>query len=233
MLRIKWYGHSAFELVDGDTRILIDPWLSNPLSPTHPSRYNERVDLIVLTHGHDDHIGDAVELLRRNPESKLAAIYELALHMQTRLGEQGGEANRFIGGNIGGPMQIPGLGRKVALTPAVHSSPIGAPTGALVFTGEGVVYHAGDTGLFSEMSLIGELYEPLVALLPIGGHFTMDELQAAKAVEMLKPKYVIPMHYNTFPVIQADPERFRALVEKRAPGVKVVVLKPGEELRIG
>ncbi len=230
MLRIRWFGHAAFEIIDGDTRILVDPWLSNPLSPVKPHEYSEKVDLIVLTHAHDDHVGDTVELLRRNPEAKLAAIFELALHIQSRMGEQSGD--RFIGGNIGGPMRIPGLGEKVALTPALHSSPVGAPTGALIFAGDGVVYHAGDTGLFAEMSLIGELYEPLVALLPIGGHFTMDEVQAAKAVEMLRPKYVIPMHYNTFPVIQADPGKFRSLVEKRAPGTKVVVLKPGEEVQL-
>ena len=231
MVVIRWFGHSAFEILDGDIRILIDPWLSNPLSPVKPSDYREKPDLIVLTHGHDDHIGDAVELLRRFPEVKLAAIFELALHIQSRLGERGGE-DRFIGGNIGGPMRIPGLGEKVALTPAVHSSPIGAPTGALIFTRDGVVYHAGDTGLFAEMALIGELYRPLVALLPIGGHFTMDALQAAKAVELLKPKYVIPMHYNTFPVIQADPEEFKKLVEQRAPETKVVILKPGESVEL-
>ncbi|AEM38807.1 Zn-dependent hydrolase [Pyrolobus fumarii 1A] len=233
MLRIRWFGHAAFEITDGNLRILVDPWLSNPLSPIKPSEYNERIDLIVLTHAHDDHIGDSVELLRRNSEAKLAAIYELALHMQTRVGETGEASDRFVGGNIGGPMRIPGIGERVALTPAVHSSPVGAPTGALLFTSEGVVYHAGDTGIFAEMQLIGELYEPLVALLPIGGHFTMDEVQAAKAVELLKPKYVIPMHYNTFPVIQADPEKFRKLVEERVPGTKVVILKPGETLSLG
>ncbi len=234
MVRLRWFGHSAFEIVDGDTTILVDPWLSNPLSPVKPHEYSGEPDLIVVTHAHDDHVGDAIELMRRFRGAKLAAIYELALHLQSRLGEgaAGGE-ERFIGGNIGGPMRIPGLGEKVALTPAVHSSPVGAPTGALIFTRDGVVYHAGDTGLFAEMSLIGELYEPLVALLPIGGHFTMDVVQAAKAVEMLKPKYVIPMHYDTFPVIKADPEEFKRLVEKRAPSTKVVVLKPGESVELG
>jgi L-ascorbate metabolism protein UlaG (beta-lactamase superfamily) len=229
MVVIRWFGHAAFEIVSGGERILVDPWLSNPLSPIKPGEYREEPDLIVVTHAHDDHVGDTVELMRRHAGTKLAAIFELALHLQSRVG---GNEERFIGGNIGGPMRIPGLKTRVALTPALHSSPVGAPTGVLIFTEDGVVYHAGDTGLFAEMSLIGELYKPRVALLPIGGHFTMDIVQAVKAVEMLKPEYVIPMHYNTFPVIEADPAEFKKMVEEKVPGVKVVVLKPGESVEL-
>ncbi|GAB6147478.1 metal-dependent hydrolase [Stetteria hydrogenophila] len=218
---LVYYGHSAFELgVDGK-KILIDPWLSNPLSPVKPEDVTG-VDLVVLTHGHDDHVGDAVTILRRNPGAKLVAIYELANHVAAKARAE----DRAVGGNMGGPMHVDGL--RIALVPANHSSPIGAPTGVVIQSSEGTVYHAGDTGLMSEMQFIGEIYKPDIALLPIGGHFTMDPVEAAKAVELLKPKVAIPMHYATFPVLYGKPEEFKRLVEERAPGVEVVILKPGE-----
>ncbi len=219
---LVFYGHAAFEAgVDGK-KILIDPWLTNPLSPVKPKEVKD-VDLVILTHGHADHTGDAVTILKNNPKAKVVAVYELANHVA----EQAGDPQRAVGGNMGGPMLVDGL--KIALVPANHSSPVGAPTGVVIQSSEGTIYHAGDTGITCEMALVGEIYKPDIALLPIGGHFTMDPVEAAKAVELIKPKVVIPMHYGTFPVLYGKPEEFKKLVEEKAPGVEVVILKPGEK----
>lgn len=222
MAYLKYYGHSAFELYVDGKKILIDPFLSNPLSPVKASEITG-VDLVVLTHGHMDHIGDAVEILKNNKNAKVVAIFELANYV----GEQIGDTSRAIGGNMGGPMKVDGL--EIALVPAVHSSPIGAPTGVVIRSSEGTVYHAGDTGITMDMALVGEIYKPDIALLPIGGHFTMDPVEAAKAVELIKPKVAIPMHYKTFPVLYGTPEEFKKRVEEKGLDTKVVILNPGEK----
>ena len=222
---VRWLGHSAFELYIDGYRILVDPWLENPMSPVRVDEYRDNVDLIIVTHDHLDHTGNSVELMKLNPRAKLVAVYELANY----LGEQLGQPDRVVGANIGGPVRIPGVDLKVMFFPATHSATRGgAPTSVLVSGREASVYHAGDTGLVAEMQLVGELYSIDIALLPIGGHFTMDALQAAKAAQMLRAKVAIPMHYNTFPVIQADPEEFVKHVAKLSPSTRVVVLKPGE-----
>ena len=183
------------------------------------------ITIVVVTHDHGDHLGDTVAILKDNPNAKFVAVYEIANYVSERVPNP----DRVVGGNIGGPLKIPGIDLQVILTPAAHSSTRGVACGVVLKGKEATIYHAGDTGLIYDMALIGELYKPDIALLPIGGHFTMDCLQAAKAVELLKPKVVIPMHYNTFPLIKSNSEEFRRLVEQRAPQVKVVVLKPGEK----
>ncbi len=229
MAYVRWLGHSAFEVgIDGYT-VLIDPWLSNPMSPVKVEDYDGKVDLVIVTHDHGDHFGEAVEILKRNPKAVFLSVYEVANHVM----EQLGPSERIVGANIGGPVRLPGISLKVMLFPATHSCSRGTPTSVLIQGKEGSVYHAGDTGLVAEMSLVGELYDVDVALLPIGGHFTMDAYQAAKAAEMLRAKVVIPMHYNTFPVIQADPEELRKYVEQRGLETRVVVLKPGEKFVFG
>ncbi len=219
---LVYYGHSAFELGVAGRKILIDPWLGNPLSPVKPESVTG-VDYILVTHDHDDHLGDSIEIMKRNPKAKFVATFELANYV----GEQVGDAGRAIGGNMGGPIVLePGL--RVALVPANHTSSRGAPTGVVVISNEGTVYHAGDTGITAEMALIGEIYRPHIALLPIGGHFTMDHNEAAKAVELLKPRVAIPMHYGTFPVLYGDPQEFRRIVTSRGLPSNVVILRPGE-----
>ncbi|HIQ23873.1 MAG TPA: metal-dependent hydrolase [Pyrodictium delaneyi] len=222
---VRWLGHSAFEIQIDGYRILVDPWLSNPQSPVSVKDYEGKVDLVLVTHDHLDHLGDAVEILRLNPSAKFAAVYELANYVAEQLGDNSG---RIVGANIGGPLKLPGIGLKVMFFPATHSSDRGVPTSVVIAGSEATVFHAGDTGLFAEMQFIGELYSPDIALLPIGGHFTMDVVQAVKAVELLKPRVAIPMHYNTFPVIEADPQEFARLVAEKGLDTKVVVLKPGE-----
>lgn len=218
---VRWYGHAAFELFLDGKKILIDPWVSNPRSPVGVKDLKS-VDLIVITHGHDDHVGDVLEILERNQHAKVVSVFEIANYLSGK-----GAKGEMVGGNIGGPIIVDDV--KVVLVPATHSSPVGVPTGAVIIGKEATIYHAGDTGLAAEMSFVGELYRPKIALLPIGGHFTMGPVEAAKAVTLIKPEVVIPMHYGTFPVLWGKPEDFKKYVEEQRVPVKVVVLKPGEE----
>ncbi len=228
MAFITWLGHSCFLLKIDNHSIIIDPWLSNPRSPRKEVNI-ESIELVVITHGHGDHLGEAADILKKNRKARAVAIFELANHL---VEAEGIEEERVIGGNIGGPIKT-GVGEiKVALTPANHSSPYGSPTGAVVIGEEAKVYHAGDTGIMSEMQLIGEIYKPDVALLPIGGHYTMDHVEAAYAVRMLKPKIAIPMHYGTFPLLYGDPFEFKRMVEKLSPETKVMILEPGVEVEL-
>ncbi len=227
MTRITWLGHSTFLLEIDGTKILVDPWITNPLKPETQPDYGD-VELIVVTHGHSDHLGEAVELMKNNKKAKLVAIFEIANHVQ----QQGIEADKVIGGNIGGPINTGVNDIKVALTPATHSSTVGFPTGAVIIGKETTIYHAGDTGVMMDMQLIGEIYHPDVALLPIGGHFTMDPKEAAYAVKLLKPKVAIPMHYGSFPVLYGKPEEFEREVKRLHPETKVVILKPGESFTL-
>jgi len=220
---VKWLGHSAFEIFLNNNKILIDPWLTNPFSPVKPDEYTD-IDLIIVTHDHGDHLGETLDILKRIKKAKFVGIYELACW----IAEQGIEENRTIGGNIGGPIQVNDL--KIVLTPAEHSATRGFPVGVILLGKEAVLYHAGDTGLGGFMPLLGDLYKIDIAMIPIGSHFTMDPYQATKAVELIKPRIVIPMHYKTFPVTTGDPEEFAKLVNEKAPSTKVVILKPGEKL---
>ncbi|MEM2203175.1 MAG: metal-dependent hydrolase [Sulfolobales archaeon] len=225
MASVTWYGHAAFLVETSGKKILIDPWITNPLSPTTPDKIPEP-DYIIVTHDHGDHVGDTVNILKRSKKAKIVAIYELAEY----LASEAGARDRAIGANIGGPISLEGV--TVYLTPAMHSSSRGSPTGVVIESSETTIYHAGDTGVFSDMALIKELYSPKVAMLPIGGHFTMGIREAVKAIELLKPAVVIPMHYNTFPLIRADPKELLNLIGSKGLQVGVRILKPGESTTI-
>lgn len=221
MLKITYYGHSVFLLDDGKTKLIIDPFIEgNPLSPIKEKDVN--VSYIVVTHGHGDHLGDAIGISKRC-DATIIAVNELANYVAGK----GAKAHNM---HIGGGFNFP-FGR-VKFTIAHHGSSsgegtyTGEPSGVLVTMGGKTVYHTGDTGLFSDMKLIGEMNPVDVMLLPIGDNFTMGIDDAVKAVELVNPKFVVPMHYNTFPVIEADPNVFMAKVT--AKGFKGKVFNFGE-----
>lgn len=225
MLKLTYYSHSAFGLDDGKTSLIIDPFLTgNPAAPVKAK--DVKVDYVILTHAHGDHLGDGLEIALRNGAT-IIAVNELANYCI----EKGAKAHNM---HIGGGYSFP-FGR-VKFTIAHHGSaaPDGAYTGnpaGVVVTIDGKsIYHSGDTGLFYDMKLIGEMNPLDVALLPIGDNFTMGIDDAAKAVELLNPKIAIPMHYNTWPVIAADPMEFVSKVEKK--GYKARVMKAGETIEL-
>jgi L-ascorbate metabolism protein UlaG (beta-lactamase superfamily) len=228
-VKITFLGHSAFKLSGDGVNVFIDPWLSNPLLQTPVEKVGP-ADLILVTHGHGDHVGETVPLAQKTG-APVVAIHELSVI----LAEQG--APQTIGMNKGGTVNVAGC--RVTLTQAVHSStvdvggqmaPAGEAGGFVVQFPQGfTVYHAGDTAVFKDMELIRELYRPELALLPIGSHYVMNPAEAALACRLLKPKWVIPMHYGTFPVLTGTPEELMGLL-KEMPEVKVIPLKPGESV---
>jgi L-ascorbate metabolism protein UlaG (beta-lactamase superfamily) len=221
---IRFLGHACFELSDGDTRVLIDPFLNgNPkaavgaddVNPTH----------IFLTHGHQDHYGDIVDIAKRT-NAQVVAIVELA----GELGDEGVE--NVSDPNIGGTVRFDDAGLWVRLTPAWHTSTtpkglVNTPAGMVIGLGGKVVYHLGDTALFSDLALVKERDEIDVALMCIGGHYTMDRHDAVKAAELVGAKQVIPCHYDTFPPIETDAEAFKSEVESKTSS-EVIVLNPGD-----
>jgi len=226
MARIVFHGHACFEIVTNDAhRLLIDPFLSgNPQADVGPEAF-ERLDLLLVSHGHGDHLGDAVKIARRT-HAPVLSTYELAAYVAKEAGVDA------IGMNVGGQVRLP-FGR-VKLVPAIHTGSIGdtgryaTPVGFwIALEGGPRIYHAGDTALTMDMQLLRGQVD--VALLPIGDYFTMGIEDAARAVEWIEPMVVVPMHYNTMKVIEQDPEAFRRAVADRA---EVRVLRPGEVLEV-
>jgi len=222
-MEIRYLGHSAFELTDGGTSIVVDPFLTgNPKAACGPDDLDPQV--ILLTHGHADHIGDTVAIAKRSGAT-VVAIPELA----NEIGGDGVED--VIDPNLGGTVTFDW--GWVKLVPAWHTavSPNGTPhtpAGLLVMVGGTLVYHLGDTCLFSDLKLIAHRGNHVnVALVPIGGHYTMDRHDAVTAVEFIQPDLVIPIHYDTFPPIETDAQAFKADVEHHTEA-KVLVLAPGE-----
>ena len=219
MVKVTWFGHSAFEIEIGGKIVLVDPWLNgNPTSPVKASDLT-KADIVYATHDHGDHLGDAFGICKRT-NATFVAVVELGNHAK----ENG--VKNVVGLNIGGSLEIKEL--RLRVVQAIHSASKGTPTGVMM-EGEGkTVYHVGDTGLFGDMRLFGELRKLDLVLVPIGGYYTMDARDAAEAVKMLKPKTVIPMHYKTFPVLAQSADEFAKNVKEKVPKVKVVVLDPGE-----
>jgi L-ascorbate metabolism protein UlaG (beta-lactamase superfamily) len=231
--RITWYGHSCFEIrTPGGLTLLLDPWFGNPKSP-RPADTLQQCDVLLVTHGHGDHFGDAQQIATRF-QPFWPGIHELSLWMGRRLPRG---MDSMAGMNKGGTVEHRGIA--ITMVHAEHSAgdwkdEVGAP----VYLGEPVgfvitlenghrLYFAGDTDVFSDMRLIGELYRPQVAFLPIGGHYTMDPRSAALAIELLGVPDVIPMHYGTYPILSGSPHQLRAELTARGVAATVHELHPG------
>lgn len=210
---------------------MIDPWLENPQAPEEKDL--GPYDLVLITHAHGDHLGNVLEIAR-SAATEVIAIHEIQQFLLAH-----GLPN-VTGMNIGGSYRTKGL--TITMVQAVHSSSIqldnnivygGDAAGFVVKLEDGrTFYHAGDTGLFYDLSLIGELYQPEIAMLPIGDHYVMGPREAAKACQLLKPKVVIPMHYGTFPLLTGTPEAFGKHLQEMAPEVELKVLNPGETVKL-
>ena len=223
MGKIRWLGHSGFEIELANKILLIDPWLTgNPLAAVTASDI-KKADVVCVTHDHGDHLGDAIEICKRTGAT-FVGIYELGV-----FAEESGVKD-VVGINIGGTVDVKGT--RITMVQAFHSSTRGAPTGFVMKAEGKTIYHAGDTGLFGDMKLIGEIHRPDVALIPIGDYYTMGSKEAAEAVKLIKPAVVIPMHYQTLPVLSPSAEDFIKFVKEKAPEVKVVALKPGEAYQL-
>jgi len=225
-MKLKYFSHSAFQVTSSNDKIiLIDPFLDdNPTSPVKSADVS--ADYIILTHAHGDHLGDTIKIAKRC-DSKVIAVNELANYCS----DKGAGAHNM---HIGGSREFD-FG-KVKFTIAHHGSKTpdgqyaGEPAGILLTIDGKTVYHTGDTSLFYDMKLIGEMNPVDYMLLPIGDNFTMGITDAVKAVELVNPKNVIPMHYKTFPVIDANPMEFKNKVQKL--GINCRVLQFGEEIEL-
>jgi L-ascorbate metabolism protein UlaG (beta-lactamase superfamily) len=228
---LTWLGHAAFRFdTPGGKRVYLDPFLDNPKCP-ESERQPERVDLIALTHGHDDHVGNTLELAQRFDCPVIAQV-ELRGWLSTR----GLSQNMAEAPNKGGTVDVEGI--RITLTNAHHSSSafedgrflyLGEPAGLVIEVENGTkLYFAGDTCVFGDMQLIGRIYEPDVAILPVGDHFTMGPREAAVALELLGVPRCVPCHYGTFPILTGTPERLREL----APDVEILAPEPGETIDV-
>ena len=229
--QITWLGHATVLVHTAKgTTLLIDPFITG--NPKYPKHFDlpSKIDFILLTHGHGDHISDVKQVAKKH-SSKVIAIYELADYVV----KQGVDQSKTIGMNLGGSVQLDDV--TATMVEAHHSAGaqddegthyVGVAAGYVLTIKDGpVLYHAGDTSVFGDMKLIAELYRPQVAMLPIGGHFTMGPKEAALAVRLLGVSTVLPLHFGTFPPLTGTPQELAACVD---PGVRVVEWKPGESL---
>lgn len=244
--QLTYYGQSAFKLLTpAGNVLLIDPWLTNPLFPEAKEELAslKRVDLILLTHGHSDHVGETVEIGKR-AGAKLVSTFDLSAAMKTVLGFPPEQAGADTTGHIGGQLRLLNGDVTVGFVPAWHGSGVskdenfppvyaGTPAGFVIKINNGpTFYHTGDTAFFSDMAHVSDYNEIDVMLVCIGDHFTMGPIQAADAVRLVNPRRVIPMHFATFPVLTGTPEEFERQLKKRNLKADLCVMKPGEKLDI-
>ncbi len=227
-VKLTWLGHSTFRIeTPGGKTVLIDPWvMGNPMCPDSEKKLS-KVDVMLCTHGHFDHIGDAVEIAKKhNP--MVVGIFELCLWLQKKGVKQISPMNK------GGTQKVGDI--SITMVHAVHSCGIqdgdnivygGEACGYVIEFDNGLkIYHSGDTSVFSDMTIIRELYQPEIAMIPIGDHFTMSPREATYACGLIRPKLVVPMHFGTFPLLKGSPSELRENVQTM--GIDVLELKPGE-----
>ncbi len=244
--QLTWYGQSAFKIVTPSSKVLlVDPWLTNPVFATAKDELAalKHVDLILVTHGHSDHVGDAVEIGKRT-RAKLVATFDLADAIVKHLGYPVELAQADTIGHFGGELTLLDGDVKVLFVRAHHGSGVsvddksaarhgGAPAGFVITIRSGpTIYHTGDTDLFSDMALVSRFHKIDIMLVCIGDHFTMGPARAAEAVKLVGPHEVVPMHYGTFPLLTGTPEAFEGELKKRKSNAKLRVLKFGETITL-
>jgi len=220
MTTLKWHGHATVELTsDQGFVVVVDPWFEQ--NPVHPTKQlPEKVDAILVTHDHFDHVTDAVALANKTGAKVVAQPEVIA-----RLVNEGLREELGLGMNIGGTVEIGPL--SAHMVHAFHSAANGTPAGFIMTLDGKVVYHLGDTGIFGDLQLFGELFNIDYALIPVGGHFTMDYKLGALAAKMLRAKKAIPIHYRTFPLLLQDVNLFVEEVKRVSPQTEVVVPEIG------
>ena len=244
--QLTWYGQSAFKILTPAGKVLlVDPWLTNPVFEKAENELAalEHVDLILVTHGHSDHVGDAVEIGKRT-RAKLVATFDLSAAIVSALGYPSDLADMETTGHMGGTLTLFGGEVAVTFVPAWHGSAVskeetapsvyaGTPAGLVIALRDGpTIYHTGDTDLFSDMALVSRFHKIDTMLVCIGDHFTMGPARAAEAVRLVNPREVIPMHYGTFPVLTGTPEAFERELKRRKSKAKLRVMKIGETITL-
>jgi L-ascorbate metabolism protein UlaG (beta-lactamase superfamily) len=244
--QLTWYGQSAFKIVSPAGKVLlIDPWLTNPVYDKGKEELSslKDVDLVLVSHGHSDHVGNAVEIGKKT-RAKLVATFDLSAAMVAGLGYPRELADNDTTGHFGGTLNLLNGAVTVTFVPAWHgagvetdesSPPVygGTPSGLVIVIRNGpTIYHTGDTDLFSDMALVSQFNKIDIMLVCIGDHFTMGPARAAEAVKLVSPRTVIPMHYGTFPVLTGTPEAFDRELKERVVQANLRVMKIGETIKL-